>query len=191
MWAGVELGSAGVYYVAQDRRDDTGDLGVLEGDGISAYTVRSEAWLSGPITIGNMLTFNQQRILCSQKKDQDKAAVAVLLTNRSQDKQKEQRYYLIIRHTYQSSTFHVHLPATKPSKTKTYNSGYSLVVTHLTTNPPVHCLSTAERTGSSIFSVLWSYVEEVVTCLHYIAIDRRWQKSLSQMAEEHINTKVR
>jgi hypothetical protein len=32
------------------------------------------------------------------------------------------------------------------------------VVTHLTTNPPVHCLSTAERTGSSIFSVLWSYV---------------------------------
>jgi hypothetical protein len=41
---------------------------------------------------------------------------------------------------------------------KTYNSGYSLVVTHLTTNPPVHCLSTAERTGSSIFSVLWSYV---------------------------------
>ena len=41
---------------------------------------------------------------------------------------------------------------------KTYNSGYSPVVTHLTTNPPVHCLSTAERTGSSIFSVLWSYV---------------------------------
>ncbi|KAF2849859.1 hypothetical protein T440DRAFT_532798 [Plenodomus tracheiphilus IPT5] len=37
---------------------------------------------------------------------------------------------------------------------KTYNSGDSPVVTHLTTNPPVHCLSTAERTGSSIFSVL-------------------------------------
>jgi hypothetical protein len=49
---------------------------------------------------------------------------------------------------------------TKWSKNKkTYNSGYSPVVTHLTTNPPVHCLSTAERTGSSIFSVLWSYVE--------------------------------
>ncbi|KAF2874006.1 hypothetical protein BDV95DRAFT_592155 [Massariosphaeria phaeospora] len=42
------------------------------------------------------------------------------------------------------------------AKTKTYNSGYSLVVTHLTTNPPVHCLSTAERTGSSVLSVLWS-----------------------------------
>jgi hypothetical protein len=42
---------------------------------------------------------------------------------------------------------------------KTYNSRYSLVVTHLTTNPPVHCLSSAERTGSSVFSVLWSYVE--------------------------------
>jgi hypothetical protein len=50
---------------------------------------------------------------------------------------------------------------------KTYNSGYSPVVTHLTTNPPVHCLSTAERTGSSIFSVLWSYVEEQDMMYYY------------------------
>jgi hypothetical protein len=35
----------------------------------------------------------------------------------------------------------------KEQKQKTYNSGYSPVVTHLTTNPPVHCLSTAERTS--------------------------------------------
>ena len=42
----------------------------------------------------------------------------------------------------------------------TYNSGDSLVVTHLTTNPPVHCLYMAERTGSLVFSVLWSYVME-------------------------------
>ena len=47
-------------------------------------------------------------------------------------------------------------------KSKTYNSGDSLVVTHLTTNPPVHCLYMAERTGSLIFSVLWSYVKEMV-----------------------------
>jgi hypothetical protein len=46
---------------------------------------------------------------------------------------------------------------------KTYNSGDSLVVTHLTTNPPVTSLSTAERTGSAIFSNLWSYVEEMET----------------------------
>ena len=46
-------------------------------------------------------------------------------------------------------------------KRKTYNSGYSLVVTHLTTNPPVRCLNRAERTGSLVFNVLWSYV----TCL--------------------------
>ena len=46
----------------------------------------------------------------------------------------------------------------KVQSKKTYNSGDSPVVTHLTTNPPVHCLSTAERTGSSIFSALWSYV---------------------------------
>jgi hypothetical protein len=51
---------------------------------------------------------------------------------------------------------------------KTYNSGYSPVVTHLTTNPPVHCLSTAERTGSSIFSVLWSYVEDMVHNTYHI-----------------------
>jgi hypothetical protein len=55
----------------------------------------------------------------------------------------------------------------KKEGSKTYNSGYSPVVTHLTTNPPVHCLSTAERTGSSIFSVLWSYVEELSVVDHY------------------------
>jgi hypothetical protein len=39
-------------------------------------------------------------------------------------------------------------------KSKTYNSGYSPVVTHLTTNPPVSCLNIAERTGSiAILSV--------------------------------------
>jgi hypothetical protein len=43
---------------------------------------------------------------------------------------------------------------------KTYNSGDSLVVTHLTTNPPVSCLIKAERTGSHAFKILWSYVEE-------------------------------
>ena len=36
--------------------------------------------------------------------------------------------------------------------TKTYNSGDSLVVTYLTTNPPVHCLYIAKRTGSLIVS---------------------------------------
>jgi hypothetical protein len=42
---------------------------------------------------------------------------------------------------------------------KTYNSGDSLVVTHLTTNSPVQCLTRAERTGSRDLIVLWSYVE--------------------------------
>jgi hypothetical protein len=40
----------------------------------------------------------------------------------------------------------------KKTMPKTYNSGYSLVVTHLTTNPPVRCLNRAERTGSLIVS---------------------------------------
>jgi hypothetical protein len=51
-----------------------------------------------------------------------------------------------------------HTTRQKAKNIKTYNSGYSLVVTHLTTNPPVRCLSKAERTGSPVFNVLWSYV---------------------------------
>jgi hypothetical protein len=35
----------------------------------------------------------------------------------------------------------------------------NIVVTHLTTNPPVRCLNRAERTGSLVFNVLWPYVE--------------------------------
>ena len=53
-------------------------------------------------------------------------------------------------------------------KKKTYNSGDSLVVTHLTTNPPVHCLYMAERTGSLVFNVLWSYVVLFVSTTSYI-----------------------
>ena len=67
-------------------------------------------------------------------------------------------------------------------KAKTYNSGDSPVVTHLTTSPPVHCLSTAERTGSSIFSVLWSYVKVGDLCqpiMEYMLA--RWLKPLTNL----------
>ena len=47
----------------------------------------------------------------------------------------------------------------KGQEKKTYNSRYSLVVTHPTTNLPIQGLSSGERTGSSVFLVLWSYVE--------------------------------
>jgi hypothetical protein len=53
----------------------------------------------------------------------------------------------------------------------TYNSGDSLVVTHLTTNPPVPCLNRAERTGSLVFMILWSYVEAVVRCYNINQVD--------------------
>ncbi len=46
---------------------------------------------------------------------------------------------------------------TKRNK-NTYNSGYSLVVTHPTTNPPISSLCMAERTGCPILLSLWSYV---------------------------------
>jgi hypothetical protein len=42
------------------------------------------------------------------------------------------------------------------------------VVTHLTTNPPVRCLNRAERTGSLVFNVLWSYVQIKVQISFYI-----------------------
>ena len=41
---------------------------------------------------------------------------------------------------------------------KTYNSRYSLVVTHPTTNLPIWCLCMAERTGCPFLTSLWSYV---------------------------------
>jgi hypothetical protein len=43
---------------------------------------------------------------------------------------------------------------------KTYSSGYSLVVTDPTTNPPIIGLTKGERTGSRAFQYLWPYVEE-------------------------------
>ena len=55
-------------------------------------------------------------------------------------------------------------------RTKTYNSGDSLVVTHLTTNPPVSCLYMAERTGSLILKILWSYVLILFDQSSYIAL---------------------
>jgi hypothetical protein len=45
-------------------------------------------------------------------------------------------------------------------KSKTYDSWHSLMVTHLTTQP-VRCLNMAERTGSLVFNVLWSYVKDL------------------------------
>jgi hypothetical protein len=50
-------------------------------------------------------------------------------------------------------------PKQKRQNNKTINSQYSLVVTHPTTNRPVHGLSTAERTGRPVFHVLWSIAE--------------------------------
>ncbi|KAK4098703.1 hypothetical protein N658DRAFT_476671 [Parathielavia hyrcaniae] len=44
---------------------------------------------------------------------------------------------------------------------KTYNTGYSLVVTDPTTSPAVGSLSRGERTGSRVFYRVWSYVIEI------------------------------
>lgn len=53
--------------------------------------------------------------------------------------------------------------AKKHKKENTYNSGCSPVVTHLATLPPVHRLTSRERTGSSgLENVLWSYVLDIL-----------------------------
>ncbi|KAF2137372.1 hypothetical protein K452DRAFT_235944, partial [Aplosporella prunicola CBS 121167] len=59
-------------------------------------------------------------------------------------------------------------PKNKIQKAKTYNSWDSLVVTHLTTNQPVHSLCMAERTGCPVFYDLWSYVLIFFAKLSYI-----------------------
>ncbi len=46
----------------------------------------------------------------------------------------------------------------KKKWTKTYNTGYSLVVTDPTTNPALTGLSRGERTGSRVLQWIWSYV---------------------------------
>ena len=55
-------------------------------------------------------------------------------------------------------------------KAKTYNSGDSPVVTHLTTNPPISCLTRAERTGSRDLKILWSYVKARAEMVVYDAV---------------------
>jgi hypothetical protein len=64
---------------------------------------------------------------------------------------------------------------------KTYNSGYSLVVTHLTTNTPVRCLNRARRTGSLVVScpIVINALKSSVygSC---IAIDCTWKQYLGK-----------
>ena len=49
-------------------------------------------------------------------------------------------------------------PPHRPKESKIYNSRYSHVVTHRSTNLPIGGFSTGERTGPSFSLHLWSYV---------------------------------
>ncbi|ENI07319.1 hypothetical protein COCC4DRAFT_133385, partial [Bipolaris maydis ATCC 48331] len=51
----------------------------------------------------------------------------------------------------------------KSCKTKTYDSGYSPVVTHLTINPPINCLSTAEQS-------LAKWTQIYLICLYLVTV---------------------
>ena len=53
-------------------------------------------------------------------------------------------------------------------KQTTYNSRYSLVVTHPTTNLPIYSLYMGERTGSLVLCNLWSYVSVIGQVLLHI-----------------------
>jgi hypothetical protein len=69
----------------------------------------------------------------------------------------------------------LHSTNASKKKHKTYNSWDSLMVTHLTTNQPVRCLNRAERTGSLVFNVLWSYVGRLLDHEQYILLELVWE----------------
>ena len=63
---------------------------------------------------------------------------------------------------------------------KTYNSWYSLVVTHPTTNQPISSLCMAERTGCPVFLSLWSYVKDnVQTVVNILTKTYEMERNLS------------
>jgi hypothetical protein len=74
----------------------------------------------------------------------------------------------------------------KGKNTKTYNSGDSPVVSHLTTNPPISLLSVAEQTGCADLEILWSYVKEFSVCEYFYAqmCTHEWIQLLSRRSEE-------
>ena len=53
-------------------------------------------------------------------------------------------------------------------KSKTYNTEDSQVVTDPSTNSALCCLYMGERTGSLVFSRIWSYVKAMSPCAVYI-----------------------
>ena len=53
-------------------------------------------------------------------------------------------------------------------KNKTYSSGYSHVVTHRSTNPPIRSLSMPERTGWPVLYDLWPYVLIMACSIAYV-----------------------
>jgi hypothetical protein len=65
-------------------------------------------------------------------------------------------------------------------KRKTYSSRDSHVVTHRSTNLPFNCLCMAERTGCPVFSWLWPYVLDLLSCRNLIS----WWESCSMTGIE-------
>src|SRR5437016_1689101 len=87
-----------------------------------------------------------------------------------------------------SKSFSFHLGKRSKMK-KTINSRYSLVVTHPTTNLPAHGLSTAERTGSPVFHVLWSIAEEKALNAFIYLCNLKKNRSFSNLRRPHVSQK--
>ena len=69
------------------------------------------------------------------------------------------------------------------ARTKTYDSGDSLLVTHEITDPPVNCLSKDDRTGIPAPSFLWSYVPFFQICKDMLADKREVAPGFVRIAE--------
>ena len=67
------------------------------------------------------------------------------------------------------------IPLKNPKKA--INNRDSQVVTHLSTSRSAYGLSTAERTGSPVFHILWSIAKGIVRieikCLAYLSLDEK------------------
>ncbi|KAF2146876.1 hypothetical protein K452DRAFT_218936, partial [Aplosporella prunicola CBS 121167] len=73
-------------------------------------------------------------------------------------------------------------------KHKTYNSWDSPVVTHLTTNQPVHGLYVPERTGWLILHDLWSYVLASVAKMYDINVHQALSPHLRDPITQPLST---
>jgi hypothetical protein len=101
-------------------------------------------------------------ISCSRAKKCEGKQSRLQCDQRSVKEQERSRVKIDVNHRW------LDLADPRDQKAKTINIRDSLVVTHPTTSLTAQCFSTAERTGSPIFIVLWSIARITSLALEYM-----------------------